>query len=148
MPFSWLNTQNFLAQERGSYFGRGVCKFTIFVHVHLNTHGWHSSFMQVVYTLFPKLRVFVESDVACSYETSLWKKWEKFRMKIWKCSCMRPNVLQLFSKGKHRDVPEQAVRGPQKYSSLWYFFLRRALREGFHHRKHCRNIKGSFLNQA
>ena len=51
------------------YFGRGVCKFTI-----LNTHGWHSSFTQVVCTLFPKLRAFVESDVTCSYETFLRKK--------------------------------------------------------------------------
>ena len=56
------------------YFGRGVCKFTIFVHVHLNTHGLDSSFTQVVYILFPKLRAFVESDVACSYETFLRKK--------------------------------------------------------------------------
>jgi len=44
------------------------------VHVHLNKHGWHSSFTQVVYTLFPKLRAFVESDVACSYETFMRKK--------------------------------------------------------------------------
>jgi len=53
------------------YFGRGVCKFTILVH--LNTHGWHSSFTQVIFTPFPKLRAFVESDVACSYETFLRK---------------------------------------------------------------------------
>ena len=56
------------------YFGCGVCIFTILVHMHLNTHRWHSSFTQVVYTHFPKLRAFVESDVACSYETFLRKK--------------------------------------------------------------------------
>ena len=33
------------------YFGRGVCKFTILVQVHLNKHGWRSSFTQIVYTL-------------------------------------------------------------------------------------------------
>jgi len=41
---------------------------------------------------FPELRAFVESDVVCSYETFLRKKWEKFRIRTGKCSCMSPNI--------------------------------------------------------
>jgi len=72
------------------YFGHGVCRFTILVH--LNTHRWHSSFTQVIYS-FTKLRAFVESDLASSYETFTRKKREKFRIRIRNCSCMRPNIL-------------------------------------------------------
>jgi len=38
------------------YFGHGVCKFAILVHVHLNTHGWHSSCLRMSFTHFSEVK--------------------------------------------------------------------------------------------
>jgi len=104
------------------YFGCGVCKFSILLHMHLNTHGGQG--IHHVYAgrlhAFPKLRVFVESDVVCLYETFIRKTGEKFRIRIRNCSCMRLIVFKHIC-GQTGDPLN--IFAPQKLRLSWRLLL-------------------------